>query len=289
MELTRLGNHPSNPCRPVDWRWRRACDLVDNGSPFSPGHDDAPVLEAVCFLQAWRGCRHEEDRRQLARALPALYAAHELYLASSFQRWEVEARLLTEESFEQVAAKCGSDPQIIEAFHATFFNVRDRLDAEVYILSQAIGPRAHQGLSEADLDILLKLYGYAGGGQAVDTLVRYYHEPPVLPERPEVLSGAELEELRGKLLLKADILADTLPATAAGLKKLAVVAEAVRVIRRALPQGVGSSKAPQAGVPVSLDGLSQLAPWPAQPAAQAPSEALSRPPLAALLAPVPAA
>ena len=104
MEHQELYNRPGNYFRPPDWRWRRATDLVDDGGPLCPGHDDGPVREAVRYLRTWRRCRAEADLQRLACEMPDLYTAHRLYLARSFQTWEAQARLLTEEPFETIAS-----------------------------------------------------------------------------------------------------------------------------------------------------------------------------------------
>ena len=85
MDYQELYNRPDNIFRPVDWRWRRAADLVDEGGPLCPGHDDGPVQEAVRYLRVWRGCQAEADMQRLARDMHDLYGAHQLYLARSFQ------------------------------------------------------------------------------------------------------------------------------------------------------------------------------------------------------------
>jgi hypothetical protein len=277
MERTSRYNDPADPFRPVDWRWRWAADLLGQGEPVSVA-DDHAVREAAAFLRAWRGCQDEPDRLRLALEMPALYGAHQLYLAAGlFAKCQVEARLLTEESYALIAEKCGRDPQVIEAYHKTFFDVRDRLHAEGYVLHQVIGPKAHAGLTEADVDVILKLYAYAGGPLVVDALVRYYRDPPTVPEHPELLGAAELQELRTKLLLKASILAHTLPANASGLKKIAVVSEAVRVIRSALrPDAAGPVPTP---VEISLGKVHRFTS----------QGGLTNPPLAALLEPCSAA
>jgi hypothetical protein len=235
MERTSRYNDPADPFRPVDWRWQWAADLIDHGEPLSPEADDHAVREAAAFLRAWRGCKDEPDRLRLALDMPALYGAHQLSRAAgALAKWEVEARLLTEESYALIGEKCGLTPEVVAAYHHTFFDVRDRLQAEGYVLHQVIGPKSHAGLTEADVDVILTMYAYGGGPLVVDALVRYYRELPIVPERPELLPSAELQELRTKLLLKASILAHTLPANASGLKKMAVLAEAVKVIRSAL-------------------------------------------------------
>src|SRR5262245_36818512 len=121
MERTSRYNDPADPFRPVDWRWRWAADLLDQGEPLSVA-DDRAVREAAAFLRAWRDCHDEADRQRLTLDMPALYGSHQLYLAAgAFVNWEVEARLLTEEPYTQIAEKCGSDPRVIEAYHETFF------------------------------------------------------------------------------------------------------------------------------------------------------------------------
>src|SRR5262249_6514373 len=126
MGRARQADDAANPFRPVEWRWRRAICLVDGGAPLSPETDDEKVRDAACFLRAWRDCKGERDRRRLAQEMPALYGANLLYAApGSLRKWEVEAKLLTEEPFTQIGAKCGIDPLVIEVFHDVFFHVRD--------------------------------------------------------------------------------------------------------------------------------------------------------------------
>jgi hypothetical protein len=232
MDQKELYNRPGNYFRPPNWRWRRANDLVDDGPPLSPGHDDGPVQEAMRYLRAWRGCRAEEELQRLALDMPDLYGAHQLHLARSFQTWEAQARLLTDEPFGVIASKCGSDPRVIETFHSTFFHVRDRLHVEGYILFQVIGPKAHSGLTEADVDVILMMNAYFGGPILVDQLVDYYKNPPEVPERPEQLGPAELRSLRDRLLTRASIVLDTLPINGKALHRLDLLRDAAGVFRR---------------------------------------------------------
>jgi hypothetical protein len=239
MDYQELYNRPDNIFRPVDWRWRRAADLVDGGAPLSPGHDDGPVQEAMRYLRAWRRCRAEEELQRLSRDMPDLYGAHQLYLARSFQTWEAQARLLTEEPFETIASKCGSHPRVIETFHSTFFHVRDRLHVEGYVIFQVIGPKAHWGLTEADVDVILKMYAYSGGPAALDAVIDCIKDPPRVPERPEQLGPAELRSLRDRLLVRAWIALDTLPTDGKALERLEVLREAADVFRRGRGLGDG--------------------------------------------------
>jgi hypothetical protein len=184
--------------------------------------------------------------------------------------------------YGQIAEKCGLTAEVVTAFHNSFFDVRDRRHAEGYVLHQVIGPKAHAGLTEADVDVILKLYAYAGGPLVVDALVSYYLDPPTLPDRPELLGAAELQELRSKLLLKASILAHTLPANASGLKKMAVLSEAVQVLRTTLRKDCGPDNPLLGPLQVKLDGPHCFA-------VQTSQVVLANPPLAARLDPLAAA
>jgi hypothetical protein len=147
-------------------------------------------------------------------------------------KWQLEARLLTPKDFGEVAAKCETTPEVVEAYEAVFFSIRDRLHIEGYVLHQAIGRKQYAGLREADVGVLLKRHAFGGGPGALDALIDNYEHPPRLPERPEQLGPAESQLLRDKLLLRAWIALDTLPINDRTLKKLAVLRDAADVFRR---------------------------------------------------------
>jgi hypothetical protein len=218
--------------RPPDWRWRRALYLVENGRRVSPRRDDAWARAAVRFCRALRRCRGEAARQALARRLPALFQAHALYAGPpSLARWHLEARLLTREPFGEVAAKCETSPEVVEAFEAVFFCVRDRIDVEGYILHEAIGRKQYAGLSEADVGVLLKRHAFGGGPAALDAVLDCIRNPPRLPERLEQLGPAELKTLRDRLLARAWIVLDTLPINGKTLHRLDVLRDAADVFR----------------------------------------------------------
>jgi hypothetical protein len=215
-----------HPLRPPAWRWLRAVDLADNRQPCSEEDDDW-VCQALHFYHRLRRSLGAAAQGELAQDMPALFQAHSLFtVPPSFQRWEIEARLLTDEPFEQIALKYGSQTEVIDAYHAVFFHVRDRLQASGYIRHLAIGPKLLFGLTEDDVDVILKLYAYGGGPCVLDLLVDYYRRPPV-PERLEQLAPDALEELRTKLLIRSAILARVLPLDDSMAKKLESLLDAV--------------------------------------------------------------
>jgi hypothetical protein len=155
----------------------------------------------------------------------------------------VEARLLAGESFQQIAGKCASNPEVVEVYHAVFFHVQDRLTAIDYIAAIVIGPRRHAGLTAGDVDVILKVVAYGGGPLVLDAAVRYFRRALLLPLLLDGLDAAALAELRSQLLLKASILALMLPADARNLRKLAALQDALQALA-----GPGANDALAAGV-----------------------------------------
>jgi hypothetical protein len=205
---------------------------VDTGRRVSR-RDDKQVREAVQYLRHLRRCQGDMTHQRLARRYPALYLAHGLYTGEpTFQRWELEARLLTPEPFDVVGPKCGSSAEVVGTYHEVFFAVRPCLYAKDYIVNRVLGRKAHVGLEERDVGLILKIYALAGGSLAVDALVDYFRDSPVVPERPELLTTEEMEALRGQLLIRAAILARTLPADdPKTLRKLTVLQQAMALLR----------------------------------------------------------
>jgi hypothetical protein len=249
-----------HPLRPPPWRWLRAVDLADDRQP-ADAEDDPWVRQALRF------CR---QRRSLAAAaqeglrqdMPALFQAHLLFTAPpSLKRWEIEARLLTEEPVGQIGLKTNTSPEVIDAYHAVFFHVRDRLQANGYICNAVIRTSLLGGLKEDDVATILKMYGYSGGPYVLDLLVDYYRHPPVLPENLEQLAPEALEELRTKLLIRAAILARVLPIDDSVVQKLELLLDAVTALEQGgalanlsslllaapFPTGFGENAAPSQG------------------------------------------
>jgi hypothetical protein len=227
-----------HPLRPPAWRWFRAADLADNRQP-AEEEDDEWVRQALRFCRRLRRSPGAAALEELAEEMPALYQAHALFTGPpSLKGWEIEARLLTDEGVGQIGLKTDTSPEVIDAYHAAFFHVRDRLQAHGYIRHMVIGPKLLFGLTEDDVDVILKLYAYAGGPCVLDVLVDYYRRPLVLPERLEQLAPEALEDLRTKLLIRAAILARVLPIDDSLVKKLEVLLDAVAVLEQTASAGV---------------------------------------------------
>lgn len=217
---------PHDPCRRPDLRWRRCLYLHRHRRcPFYSRDDDS--TRAGCrYLQDRRASRTPADYKRLAERHPDVAAAHDGFRrAALLQRAEVEARLLARQGDEDIATRCGLTAAAVGAYHDLFFRIRDRLNAECYIYNVVIGPKAHAGLTEDDVNVILKLLGYAHGPLMVDLALRYFRNPPALPPRLNGLDAAALANLHLLLQVRLLILTMVTPAHALAAKKQWLIAE----------------------------------------------------------------
>jgi len=196
------------------WRWLRCGYLLDHGRrPLR--QDDDLTRQAWLFHSALQGCHSDADRDQLARDYPGLAEAHAVYTGEPLKRWELEARLLGGDASDSIAARCGLSVQGVEAYHDIFYEVRPHLHADTYVNTALIGPKTCYGLTAADHEQLLKLFGYGLGNFGVDAYLDYLRNPPTVPARLDLLDLAALKSLRDRLRFKVMVLLLTTPAAAA--------------------------------------------------------------------------
>jgi len=137
-----------DPHRRPDWRHERVLRLL-NRVP-TPGRcgprDDEWTKQLRAFVLRWRS--YGEDRRlELAAENPGLYHAYQIYeRREEFPDlpFQIEARLLAEQTFEETAHETLVFPATVAWYEACFFNVVDALDHSDWILRQVLLPAVRQ-------------------------------------------------------------------------------------------------------------------------------------------------
>lgn len=192
--------HIEHPQRPVNWRWERARFLKENRlSKLLRKDEDIYVYRALKFRHSLEKCRDEVDQYRLMDVDRNLYYAYEMWdqeegeeqygSNSNPLRYEVEARLLTNETPEQIAKKTGCSKEAVEWYERLFFNVKDRRHLDSYVLHQAIGPALHRGaISERHYDLLWKLFAYEYGPIALECLMSQTTNPIQVTSRSQMES-----------------------------------------------------------------------------------------------------
>ena len=205
----------SNPCRPPDWRWQRAVALRERvAGAMQPNRRlDGPdgfawINTSLKFQRELAGARSEVAKARLMERRPSLFWAHWIWRASNPIKHVIEAQLLANSTDYAIGFRCNTPPDVIAAYEAVFFNVREKLQHRSYILNCVLGPAIHRGLSEREYDLLWKLYGYFLGPSVVDALESKFSNPTWCGT-PNAVGAAVMDDAISTLKLKAAIATKT--------------------------------------------------------------------------------
>jgi hypothetical protein len=161
------------------------------------------------FRIALQEATSQHDQMQVRARFSAIYWAHWFHEQVPDHgvpiRWTIEARILARQSDAEIARLNGCSAEVIEAYEALFFNVRERLDDRDFILTSVIGP-IEAGSKFYDEGQLWKLCGYLGGPQMLDAMIVGF-PTATWPERPEDVVGFLQKLAVGSLQQKAAIAA----------------------------------------------------------------------------------
>jgi hypothetical protein len=274
---------PLSPFRPPAWRWQRACYLAEHEQRASARRDDEHVREALRFCRLLRRCSGQQGLVRLARQSPALYEAWLLFRDSSLRRWELEARILAGQSSAAIAARCCLPVAVLDAYHHTFFSVREHLTARDWVMCRVLGPQLRSALTASNAELVLKYYGFIGGAVLVDDLLAYFSHPVTMPTSLIELDEQALADLRHHLGIKAALLVRSLRVDEAGVRKLLMLRDrceserskdqekACPLIDRVLPLNPFAPAQPEPSVVVPAPAASVIHPlwllWPLDQAA----------------------
>lgn len=203
-----------NPERVPDWRWQRALGYLEGRQRGPTRKRDGAIgykwiRQAVRFKTEFDRCQSDLDRYDLSERRPYLYWAWRLYEDETAPlRHGIEARLLTEETFGTIGFKCGTDPRVIEAYEAVFFNVRDRLQHSELIYKSVFRPMLERGLSEREYEWIWKLYAYALGPLMYEAISNKFVNPSKVVT-PDSVNAAVQDDLISTLKMKAMLAAKT--------------------------------------------------------------------------------
>jgi hypothetical protein len=159
------------------WRWARACE-IDAGGHRATQRIDGP--DGFAWIR-----RALRTKRRVERAInkpDALYAAmlrdpdmfwaHAIWAEDKNQtRWALEARVLAQETDEEIAEKIGTTPGVINTFINVFFDVRQKLRHMDYVQTVILGDAVTRGLQERHYDLLWKMMGLQGGPHTLDAVI----------------------------------------------------------------------------------------------------------------------
>ena len=155
----------NSPRRAPHWRWLRAVEIDGGGAKATRARDGEEGFHWI--RRAMRLKRHYDRAGGRPEAFYALalrdselFWAHSIWVEDKAPtRWGIEARVLAGESNEEIAAKIGTEPEVIGAYVDVFFDVRKRLMNLDYVQNVVMADAVTRGLQERQYDLLWKLIG----------------------------------------------------------------------------------------------------------------------------------
>src|SRR6266404_2481894 len=123
--------------RPPSWRWRRASYVVERHRRLNRHIDDEHVRVIRDYMAAQ--LTRPNNSKPAADHLAIHEALQFRQNADSMARCQLEAYLLTDLSFDEIAARCHLPRPIVDAFASAFYEVRPRLMAQDWIAIYAVG------------------------------------------------------------------------------------------------------------------------------------------------------
>jgi hypothetical protein len=170
-----------NPFRRPMWRAERVFAMLEHRPrPLRPRRcDDTYVRAYRCFLKHCLAAGDDTaERLRLHPAMRNVDQAHRLRFDADEERREIlQARLLTVETFTEIAARFATEAPVIDCFEKLFFNVRDRLTNKDWIAKIIKGPPENRVpsrdgvLTAAQRGFVYRLFAFFGGPVVLDTLI----------------------------------------------------------------------------------------------------------------------
>jgi len=192
--------------RPPDWRWQRVGELQAAGERIRKSSDHDNLSQLNRFRRRLNRANSQSDMNALLASYPALYTAWTIYdNPAREKKGELEARILSQEPFDLIAAKLNLSEEAVAAYEMYFFNVTDLLSAPGYVTHQIFGKAVHAGLAEHQYDLLWKMYGYWCGPMVLDAMIYKFNGPP-RPESTESVSALWIDDVSEVVRMNTAIL-----------------------------------------------------------------------------------
>lgn len=225
--------HTQSPVRNPSWRLQRVMEMIRHRprALLPRRSDDHNVRVYLRVLLELAAAGEDEDRRDAVfREYPAVCQAHLLHYSADVEsRQVIEARLLTSESFAEIAGRMATEPATVAYYERIFFNVRDRFQNSDWIRKVIRGPSiAGRGIknsqsSSALRGYVLRLFAFHGGPLALDAVINGMLTTTA-PQRTKDLEGWFTDALGQMVRITAAAASSTLEMNQANMMQIVKLA-----------------------------------------------------------------
>jgi len=226
METDPLLWMPGSFDRRPEWRWLRAGYRLAVLHKRDSRFDDCWVDEARLALRG---------SSKTGSSAAAVQAAHKLWTGDPVVRGELEAFLLTDLQFDEIAKRCGLPLATVEAYEAVFFAVRSMLRATDKLFAKIIEYRPWSGFTGPMPASAWKLAAFTGGPLILELVIAATTGQPLPANffKKAVHQGAAFEKYVRQLTI---IWLESMDAV--NDEKFAAVIRSRRSLRKQYPQFV---------------------------------------------------
>lgn len=203
--------HPDSILCPPDWRWRLALRLQKETKPVKMIQhllkEDAYLRSLVAFLKKSNKDASEDGQYDTLMTWPNLTQAHNLHfhplahIAPAIQAW-----IISGESSANIARRYGASINVIGWYERVFYDVRDRLSHEDYVVHVLLGDKHHNGMNERDYGLFWKFMAFTGGPIALNAVMTRSNsliKPAKAEDLPQFIKDATKSMVNLKALVAA--------------------------------------------------------------------------------------
>lgn len=176
----------TDPLCPLDYRWRDAGRVARGEPPRWSDPFDPIVTEAAAFRRAL-AIPAPSDAEAAADEWPVIKTAYEIFAEDGSLRWELEARLLADQSDEEIAERCEVTAGVVSRYEQLFFAMREARAAHDYLTHYVVGTSIHDGFRDGEVRQFWAWATMAGGPIVLDALVDSLRRAR-RPDEPATLS-----------------------------------------------------------------------------------------------------
>jgi len=197
--------HAGRPFRPLCWRFRRAEVLFALGKSARACGDDVWLQRAFRFHRdRWRLNMLAPGSRARRPALdPAIEEALDLWATTDLlRRHAVEARILANQAYDEIAGRAGLSEDAVAAYEALFYNVADCRDSPSYLMRVAIGLRIDGAYEPPEFYELWKVLALSAGVRGVEVALDVFRGPDLTPRTSGLATATQKEAEALRLLVE---------------------------------------------------------------------------------------
>lgn len=148
------------------WRWYRAYEAqktfhtLDDYMP-ATGEDEFVATRLIPFIYMYNNKNRRPDIKfQLQQHYSDMLWCRSIYESYHMDRWALEAFLVSGVTYKEIAGHFFTSPENIEAYEKSYFNVSNRLDNKVYMLTRVFSIASNKSGSAMLEDVAWKMVAW---------------------------------------------------------------------------------------------------------------------------------